>query len=70
MRREPSWNSSCSSRTTKASAWESVWHRDYRREEVAAGSKGAEVLDAWNRGLASIMQEAEAEIGQAFRTAE
>lgn len=45
---------------------ETVWHRDFRREELAASPSGADVLDAWNRGLAAMLAEAEAELRAAL----
>jgi len=39
-----------------------VWHRDYRRSELARSPSGVDVLEAWNRGLADVLTTAEAEL--------
>lgn len=41
---------------------ETLWHRDFQRSERAASPSGADVLDAWNRGLAEMLAEAELEL--------
>ena len=49
---------------------EPVWRRDLMRSELASSSSGADVLAAWNRGLADLFAELEVELAAAIAAAE
>lgn len=53
------------SRRDRASS-ELIWHADFKCSEIAESPRGADVLEAWNRGLTLILSEAEAELAQAL----
>ena len=49
---------------------EPIWRKDFMRSELAASPSGADVMAAWNRGLADLFAELEVGLETAIASAE